>query len=673
MRNKRFGGLLHASILIAAVSLIITQSPACTSPQAWASELEPAPNPTATPARTEVGVDDSTPSVSPGPSPAPETREAPTLATYDSPADVPDQVTETPTAGASPQPSATPSASASPTDGSSSLPSATAEMAALPWEERPILVVESHGADPQRPSAGSGFSLRIDVENVGEHLAENVRLSLSASTFLPGSDGGMLFCNKIDEGESAGFETDMIVSTGAAPGVHSVTIALQWDDSYGGSYSDQATVGIEVGSGQLRPSVIVAAARLPGRVSPGIPFTLSLDLINSGGRDARDVVITLASGPLAPSGAGAAPVFLPPGGQATVDLTAIAAALPEPGAASQAIELRYEDPEGERYNDTQNVGLVITGAGATDPLLVVGEYSVDPSLLNPGDVFGLALSLVNVGATDASQVRLVLGGGASSGSVAGSSVALGPFAPLGTGNVRFLGRVRAGEETEVNQEMVVDGSAEPGVYTLGIGLQYVDCDGRERSETQQVALLVSREVEIQLRAIDAVTRTAVGEPFDFEIEVTNAGSHEVTIPSVVADPGRYMSIERGEIFVGPLGSGDLDVLDAVLTPKAPTRDAVVTVRVEYIDDFNRRQTVEEEYHFEIADEPQRSEVEERVPEAAPTNLAVRIVKGLLGLGASNPLSSGPTAIGEPALEPAADVDGGPSTDSSSSGSAIVEP
>jgi hypothetical protein len=305
----------------------------------------------------------------------------------------------------------------------------------------------------------------------------------------------------------------------------------------------------------------------------------------------------------------------------------------------------------------------------------VGDYTVDPGEVHPGEVFALALELANVGATDASRARVVLGGGTSLGdSVASAAAALGPFAPLGTGNVRYIGRIQAADSVTVTQQMVVDGGADPGVYTLVLGLEYVDADGRERVDNQQVTLLVSRRVDIQIRQIDPVTMTLVGETFDFEVEVTNAGGHDVTVPRVEVDPGRYMDVERGEIFVGPLGPGDLDVLDAALTPKAPTEAAKVTVVVHYIDDFNRDQTIEEIFHFQVDELPELPVEDGEMSEVQSSSIAMRVVKGLFGLGASEPYRSGPSAIGVPELSPdEEEPEGGAQSGNAVQGGVIISP
>jgi hypothetical protein len=107
-----------------------------------------------------------------------------------------------------------------------------------------------------------------------------------------------------------------------------------------------------------------------------------------------------------------------------------------------------------------------------------------------------------------------------------------------------------------------------------------------------------------------------------------------------------MSVERGEIFVGALGPGDLDVLDAVVTPKAQTDSASLRVVVYYTDDFNREQTVEETFNFAVEEIVVEQDDEAAIAEPGDASLAGRVLKGLFGLGASAPTQIGASAIGE---------------------------
>ncbi len=527
--------------------------------------------------------------------------------------------------------------------GATAKPSEAAET--LPNEERPIIILDRYDVEPGAPLAGQTFRLKLKLRNKGEHLAENVRVSLASSTFLPVNEGSLVYSNAIDEGDSDSIETDLRVAADAKAGSHPITVGLRWDDSWGGTYSDEVTIGVEVGgSGAARPILAVTGTRLPGRVVPGIPFTLQLDLLNTGGKEARAVNVAPTQGALALVGGAGSLVNIAPGASATITVRLVAAQVQVPGATSQTIELRYDSPEGEHFADPQPLGLSISGDAATGPLPLITAYRLngkENAEIHPGETFSLELDLVNAGAGAAQQTRMVLGaGGAGSGagSAAGASAgaaSLGVFAPVGTSNVRFLDRMPAGQARTETMSLVVDGAAKPGVYTLEVGFQFVDADGEAQSASSVVSILVSRKLNLVINPVQVVTSTLTGQPMSFVVDIVNQGSSTVNLGNAeVLTDGHFALGLTTPQYIGQLDAAGFYTLQADL---APTRagKAEVTVRVHYQDDFNREQTLERVFPV-LVEAPEKAPVDPETlqPRLEEGPLVLRILKGLLGLGAS---------------------------------------
>ena len=633
-KNAHIDGIFHGmatlkAVLAAAMALLLAVSPsgARTTP-AWAqSPAPPTAVPTAPPtANPPVPQQPRTPTPLStfGPPPPTETY-VPTRPATATPTLVARQPTETPQAGAS---------------------TATASIAAEPeiaHEERPIIIVEGFEADPGRPAAGSQFHLSLHVRNVGEHTAENVELVLSSDTFLPAGQGAVLHVNLVKRSDDATVDTDLTVAAGATAGVHALNIALRWDDSHGGSYTDQTSIGIETGgAGTQRPVIILAGSRLPGRVAPGAPFTLVLDLMNTGAREARNLICSVTNGPLSLQGTGTGePISLPAGGRATVNLRVQAAQMQSPGAATQTVELRYDDPDGVRYTESQTLGVNVTGDAAIGPMPMVDSYSLDPPELHPGSVFELTMNVMNTGIGDALTTRLALGGGSapassSSGASSSGGTSLGVFAPLETSNVRFLNRLKAGETRTVTQKMVVDGAAKPGVYVLTVGFSFVDPNGQAMQSSEVVSLLVSRPVNLTLNPTTMVTQVLEAEAVPLSVELVNAGSAAVNVNNAEVTGDKLIAVTDGASrFIGQLDSGASDTVEATLLPQAVGK-SVVTVVVNYTDDFNRPQKIERKFEFQVEKAPEISPQDTLDKPKDDGNIILRILKGLLGLGASPP-------------------------------------
>ncbi|MFN2114432.1 MAG: COG1361 S-layer family protein, partial [Anaerolineae bacterium] len=388
-----------------------------------------------------------------------------------------DLPTSTPTSPATAAPSATPAATSrpsstvvvtgTPTTGAATPTVTWVPPATLPQPidtpepttavGRPILVVSDSDVRPGAPAPGDDFVVRLEVQNVGRVDAENVLLTLSSDVLVPAGQGASMYKEEIDAGETRPFEARMRVDSSAQTGVYSLAIVLRWDDANGLSYSDQTAIGVHVqGTDESRPLITVNSAQAPSRCVPGAPFSVSFELANIGGWEARNVVLAPAAGTLALEGAGPPPVNIGPGGAATVSLRLVASPVAEPGAVQQVFEIRYDDPDNQRYGDTYQLGITVGNTAAFGPLPIITRYSFGDEL-HPGQVFQLEIEVLNAGVSDALRTRLALGGTASSTSVAdgtSSGSALGVFAPLGSGNVQYLGRLAAGETTTVQQEMV---------------------------------------------------------------------------------------------------------------------------------------------------------------------------------------------------------------------------
>ena len=192
----------------------------------------------------------------------------------------------------------------------------------------------------------------------------------------------------------------------------------------------------------------------------------------------------------------------------------------------------------------------------------------------------------------------------------------------------------AGGSREITQKMVVDGAAKPGVYVLDVSISYDDADGQTRTGSEVVTLLVSRRVDLELSELDVTTEAVTGEPVPFAVELINAGTATVNVGNVRVEGGRSMDVQADPRFIGPLDSSAADLIEAMLVPRG-VGESIVTVVVEYLDDFNQQQTFEQEFTFEISEPTEEDLSEEMEVEPPPSrSLFMRILRGLFGFGAS---------------------------------------
>ena len=96
--------------------------------------------------------------------------------------------------------------------------------------------------------------------------------------------------------------------------------------------------------------------------------------------------------------------------------------------------------------------------------MLLDGYHTTPEQLSPGDLFNLKLTLFNAGQGNVEQLVITLGDPAGSG--------IKPFALLGTGNVLFVETLKAGESIDLERQVIIEGTAEAGAYSLPVHIQY---------------------------------------------------------------------------------------------------------------------------------------------------------------------------------------------------------
>lgn len=508
-----------------------------------------------------------------------------------------------------------------------SVPAPTVQPAPPPG--RPVLTIRNFSVNPSRVAVGREFLVTIEIYNNGSRGAENTLVIFPGGTFLPvGETGHAVGFMHINA--TAIVTQTLRVPANMASGTYNLQINLSANDYEGNHYEYPQTIAVEVlGAGQGRPQLVIEAAETtPAVLGPGDAFSLTLALANHGDRTATNVLVGVAPSNLAaPAGGGnfVAVGRIGVNQRVTATLPLVLGEVTQAGRLNLEIAMEYSDYTGSPYTARQNVGLETSTALSDRPQLLIAGYHSEPDSLAPGDVFTLTLEVTNVGGGEAQRLTLTLGGEGGGG--------LKPFAPLASGNVRFVPRVDAGETVEVVQQLAVDGSANPGAYSLPVALAYDDTRGTRHSDSQLISLLLRRRPHLQIGFYSPVPTATVGMPFPLPIEVTNVGRASVNASTLeVSSP--QLEISNGSIYLGPLDGGTSGSLEAMAIARQGG-SAEVLVAVNYLDDFDQPQAVTKTLTVQI-EEPiveAPAQPEEQAPqEETAWDKILRFLKGLLGLG-----------------------------------------
>jgi hypothetical protein len=293
---------------------------------------------------------------------------------------------------------------------------------------RPQISVQNYRTKPEDVQNGQNFTLTVKLRNQGDARAFNVQASFTSSDFVPLKNGGVNIIGDLVEGNSVEVDQPMTVAN-YVYGVVSVGMNLSYTDASGAAYSESFTLNIRVSGGGVSVAtstptgvkssqlVITSYATSMDPLQPGVQFTLTMTVENTGNIGAQRVTMIVGGGSSSGSSDGTpqpggvsggsgeftnfAPVGasnvqtlgdLPERGAVQVKQDLIVNVSTNPGAYPMKVTFSYLNTKGEVINDEQ----VIT-------LLVYSLPTVDISFYRPPDPFlvgqpgALPIQVVNLG------------------------------------------------------------------------------------------------------------------------------------------------------------------------------------------------------------------------------------------------------------------------------------
>ncbi|NLE45458.1 MAG: hypothetical protein GX620_12120 [Chloroflexi bacterium] len=504
---------------------------------------------------------------------------------------------------------------------------------APPAPGRPVLTIRNFSVSPTRPIVGNEFIVTVEVYNTGSRGAENTLVTFPGGQFVPVGETGHMF-GLLHINHTVIVTQVMRVPNGLASGTYPLQVEMSANDFEGNHYEFPESITIEaIGVGTGRPQLVIeSAGTSPAVLGPGDAFSLTVQIANRGDRTASNVLVAVASPDIAAPADGSNVVAA---GAVRVNGTiaiTVPLVLSENAGAGQlnlGLALDYSDFTGASYSSQQNVGLEASTALDDRPQLIIASHRTQPASMSPGEKFTLTLELQNVGGGEAQRVTLALGG------EAGAS--LKPFAPLDAGNVLFVPDLPAGNTVELIQQMVVDGSADPGAYNLPLALAYDDTRGTRHQDSQLISLLVRRRPHLRIGFYQPVGAVTVGQPFNLPVEVTNIGRTLINA-STLSLTSTQLEIRDGSMYLGPLDGGTAGSLEAIaIAEEGGTAEIVVTL--EYLDDFEQPQVITQVLTVDIEQPPEEVPSDATGEAEATTgnqggfwNRVLRFLRGLIGLG-----------------------------------------
>jgi hypothetical protein len=503
------------------------------------------------------------------------------------------------------------------------------------------MVVCNSQADPERVKPGEEFTLKIAVCNAGSLAVESGMVTFGGGPFVNVGPAGHNL-KQIPPGGDVDLQQRMRAVKDAPDGTQSVEINIEVNDPFGNHYTFLRPVSLEIRSqtpvysgppatpGSPPRLLVVAVKTDPKVLKPGEPFDITLTVENLGERVARDVLVYLpASEKIAPVGDGCHSRIGQIAAGERVETTLSLRFNPNLESNYHLIEfdLDYSDTNGNRDNIQQAVNLEVQANMVQRPKLIISSLSTSPEVIHPGDTVNVTLQIDNVGGLPARQVVVTLGGMNGEG--------LRPFAPLGSGNVRFLPAVPTGEKVEVDIVLILDGFAEARAYPLLVGLDYSSEQNLDYAETQVISLQVHNRPVLQIGFYKEIPPAKVGQSMRLPIEVINLSVNKINIITMEVSSDQ-MDVQTNPAYVGRLDMGGVFTLDVNAMPRA-SGIIELQVALQYLDDYNQSQIYHQYLTVEVGERVSLPEptAENPLPTQSEQSFwqnLVRVFLGIFGIG-----------------------------------------
>ena len=224
---------------------------------------------------------------------------------------------------------------------------------------QPIIVVEKSVANPSPVQAGGEFSLAVTLRNTNKQkLVQNMTVAVTCDnpslTLL--NDSSTIYIDKIAKGGAKELELRYRIDPSEAMGKANITLTMAYDNSDAATLNSVGVVTVDIAQ-PMRVSV--SMPQIPSEVNAGDTLALAFQVMNLGRGKVYNVRLEIS-----------APGFIPdkaafignmePGSDGTADVNVFigtrdmsegSTETEKYGMTSGAITLKYEDENGQEYQE----------------------------------------------------------------------------------------------------------------------------------------------------------------------------------------------------------------------------------------------------------------------------------------------------------------------------------
>ena len=265
------------------------------------------------------------------------------------------------------------------------------------------------------------------------------------------------------------------------------------------------------------------------------------------------------------------------------------------------------------------------GAAASIPVLVVKSFSVNPSPVEPGQMFTLEITLRNEGKKDADNITLTLGNTDDSKTSESKDTQANAtdFLPVESGNVVYVNKIKKGAEKTVTFKLASKNDTAPGIYDINLALSY-SYSRITFNSNSKIGISIEQKDSLVIKGLTYPQKIKLGEEAAISGDIVNISN--ASLKAVTVDYSGE-GLEKQSEFFGVFEPDNSDTLDNTIKP-TKAGNANVGVTVTYYDSFGKKQEIKQEFTIMVED------TQKKQAQTAQNNGSgfLDFIKFLLGLG-----------------------------------------
>lgn len=224
------------------------------------------------------------------------------------------------------------------------------------------------------------------------------------------------------------------------------------------------------------------------------------------------------------------------------------------------------------------------------PKVIIGEYIVNPTIVQAGENFELHLGFLNTSSKYTvnnlkANIKVIEQGENQTGNV---------FTPVGGSNTFYIAQLSPGETVTKDVTMYTIPTAKAKTYEITLEMAYEDEDGNEITATENIGIPVEQVTKIEAGDI-FVEYAQVGIETTLSTTFYNRGRTDVTNMMVYVE-GEGFTVENNRTFIGNFKQGDSQTYEPMIMANvAGTLKGEVIV--EYEDAAGKTQEIRKPFEF----------------------------------------------------------------------------